>query len=124
MLNQKIILEHSIVKPVFLNHITSLGNFTVLQITFQTIKIKRLDFKINDFQKDQNCNFYFSLHILRLISVMTGKLLQHISVSYFFRKKISQGNVKLKLFRSHIFFIFYVNKWQVDKHYLFAMCKN
>ena len=41
MLNQKTILEWSIVNcSFFLNPITSLANYSVLQITFQATKIK------------------------------------------------------------------------------------
>ena len=86
MLNQKI-LQRYIVTAIFLNFIKSWANFAVLQITFQGIIIKKLDFNIKRFQRNQNYNFHFLLHILWLISIITGKLSQHIALSYILFKK-------------------------------------
>ena len=59
MLNQKTISEWSIVNGSFFNSITSQANFTVFQITFQVIKIKKARFQLKTFLERSKLQFTF-----------------------------------------------------------------
>ena len=69
-------------------------------------QLKRAKFQQKTCLKKLRLHFIFFLLVSRLISIMAGKLSQHMAVSSILFKKIFGGNLKLKLVRNRTLFYF------------------